>query len=124
MTVKVPINMQDTSAGIGYQTGDGGVVTQLTSKSTAVTLNKNTGQITMHNAALSNGATVAFTLNNSVLETGDLLVVNSSYASGNYEANVRRVSTGSAVIAVTNVALTSLTDAVTLIFAVIKGKTS
>lgn len=116
--------MQDTSNGIGYQTGDGGVVTQLTSKSTAVTLNKNTGQITMNNAALASNATVAFTLNNSVLETGDLLVVNSSFASGNYEANVRRVSSGSAVIAVTNVALTSLSDAVTLIFAVIKGKTS
>ena len=37
----------------GYVTGEGGAVTQATSKSTAVTLNKKCGTVTMNGAALS-----------------------------------------------------------------------
>jgi len=44
------------TAEIGYSTAAQGTVTQLTSKSTGVTLNKSSGQITMNNAALLNGA--------------------------------------------------------------------
>ena len=45
-------------AGLGYGTGSGGTVTQATSKSTTVVLNKPTGQITMNGAALASGAVV------------------------------------------------------------------
>jgi hypothetical protein len=37
--------------GIGYATGAGGTVTQLTSRTTGVTLNKVAGQITLFSAA-------------------------------------------------------------------------
>ena len=59
-------------AGLGYGTGAGGTVTQATSKSTAVTLNKPTGQITTHNAALAADTTVSFLVNNSLITTSDL----------------------------------------------------
>ena len=36
-------NVMSSGGGIGYATGNGGIVTQLTNKSTAVTLNKQTG---------------------------------------------------------------------------------
>lgn len=40
MTTKVHRSMLSNESGIGYNTGDGGTVTQATSKITAVTLNK------------------------------------------------------------------------------------
>jgi hypothetical protein len=46
----------DPDGGLGYSTGAGGAITQGTSKSTAVTLHKVCGSITMHNAALAAGA--------------------------------------------------------------------
>jgi hypothetical protein len=61
---------------IGYASGAQGTVTQITSKSTGVTLNKSSGQITMNNASLAAGTTVLFTLTNSTLSAKDVLIVN------------------------------------------------
>jgi hypothetical protein len=58
--------------GMGYASGTGGTVTQLTSKSTAVALNKLCGQITMHNAALAAGARVSFVVTNSTVGASDV----------------------------------------------------
>jgi hypothetical protein len=44
-------DLRDNKA--GYVTGDGGAVTQSTSKSTGVTLSKKCGQITLNGAALA-----------------------------------------------------------------------
>ena len=63
---------------IGYATAAQGTVTQATSKSTGVTLNKSSGQITMNNAALANGAVVTFTLTNNLLSAKDVIIVNVS----------------------------------------------
>jgi hypothetical protein len=49
-----------SKTGVGYQTGDGGSVTQATDKTTGVTLSKPSGKVTMHNAAL-NAATIVST---------------------------------------------------------------
>ena len=116
-----------SGAGIGYGAGSGGTVTQATSKSTAVTLNKTTGQIVMNAASLASGAQVLFQLNNSTLTTTDLLLVMlQTFASsaGNYEARVSNTAAGSAQIALKNVSGGALAEAVTLNFAVIKGSTT
>jgi hypothetical protein len=60
----------------GYAVGAGGGVLQATSKATAVTLNKSCGQITMNGAALAASTTVSFTLTNSTIESGDIIVMN------------------------------------------------
>ena len=52
---------------LGYTTDAQGSVTQATSKSTAVTLNKSAGTVTMNNAALGATTSVSFTLNNSFI---------------------------------------------------------
>lgn len=112
--------------GMGYGTGAGGTVTQATSKATAVTLNKPTGQITMDSSALAASTTAVFTLTNSVLAETDLLLV-SPVADGvvdpqNY--NVwSAVSTGggTAQIHVRNISGGSLSQAVKLRFAVLKS---
>ena len=110
---------------LGYTTGSGGTVTQASSKSTAVTLNKATGQITLNGAALAANTNVAFTLTNSTIEANDILVFNhvSGGTIGAYNFNAV-ASGGSAVVTVRNITSGSLTDAIVLSFAVIKAVTS
>jgi hypothetical protein len=106
----------------GYATGAGGVVTQLTSKATAVTLSKSTGQITLNAAALTASTTVSFTLTNTVIEAGDILIMNhiSGGTAGSYLLNAQS-SAGSASINVRNISLGSLSEAIVIAFAVIKA---
>jgi hypothetical protein len=106
----------------GYATGAGGVVTQATSKSTAVTLSKSTGQITLNAAALAASTTVSFTLTNTVIEAGDILVMNhiSGGTAGSYLLNAQSAA-GSASINVRNISLGSLSEAIVIAFAVIKA---
>ena len=110
------------AAGLGYGTGAGGTVTQATSKSTAVTLNKPCGHITMNAAALAAGATVQFILNNTLLGVSDLLLV--THTNGNYTSLVPYVVAGSAGIRVTNVTFGPLSEPFDLKFAIIKGATT
>jgi len=114
------------SGGLGYGTGSGGTVTQLTSKATAVTLNKPSGQIVMNNASLAAGATVFFYLNNNTIGTTDTCVASLSWnVLGN--ATIYQIETspygagGVAMIAVKNLTGGALADAITLNFVVIKG---
>ena len=109
----------------GYGTGAGGAVTQATSKSTAVTLNKLCGRITMHGAALAAGAIVSFTLTNSNIGVNDVLVLNhvSGGTAGPYLLNAQPAN-GSAVINVRNTSAGSLSQAIVIGFVVIKGAVS
>ena len=106
----------------GYATGSGGVVTQLTDKTTAVTLSKSTGQITLAGAALAASTTVSFTLTNTVIEAGDILIMNhiSGGTAGSYLLNAQSAA-GSASINVRNISLGSLSEAIVIAFAVIKA---
>jgi hypothetical protein len=110
------------TAGIGYATGAGGTVTQLTNKSTGVTLNKVTGQITMNAAALAFNATVIFTVTNSTVSPTDVPVVAISGGTVSaYHISVVKVANGSFNIAVTNYSGGSLSEAVVINFAIING---
>lgn len=101
----------------------GGVVTQATSKSTGVQLDRRCGQITMHNAALAAGAEVSFTLTNSHINAADIVVVNigSGATADSYIAHVTAVADGSCRIQLTNLSGGSLGEALVLNFGVIKG---
>ena len=106
----------------GYATGAGGTVTQATSKATGVTLSKSTGQITLDGAALAASTTVSFTLTNTVIEAGDILLMNhiSAGTAGSYLLNAQSAA-GSASINVRNISLGSLSEAIVIAFAVIKA---
>ena len=114
------------TGGLGYGTGAGGTVTQATSKATAVTLNKPTGQITMNNASLAAGATVSFAFNNSILAATDTMIV--SYVLGSGTDSAYRVRAGVlggiASVFVENVSGAPLSEAIKINFAIIKGATS
>jgi len=110
---------------IGYATGAGGSVTQLTSKSTGVTLSKQSGQITMDGAALAASTTVSFTLTNTILQSTDVLILNhaGTGTAGAYLLNAQVVG-GSASINVRNVTLGSLSEAIVIHFIIISGAVS
>jgi len=110
------------SGKVGYAAGAGGAVTQLTSKSTGVTLSKQSGQITMDAAALAASTTVSFTLTNTIIQANDVLILNhvSAGTAGAYTLNAQ-VSAGTASINVRNVTLGSLSEAIVIQFIVING---
>lgn len=110
---------------VGYGTGSGGTVTQLTSKSTNVTLNKACGVITMSNAALGAGGVVSFYLNNSTIinNVQNFLLTPSLINAYNYSFRTY-CGNGQAYIIVKNETAGSLSDAIILNFAVIQGASS
>lgn len=112
---------------IGYSAAAQGTVTQLTDKSTGVTLNKSVGRITMNNAALAAGAAVSFVLTNSTISANDTMIVNiasntTGSAAGAYTTYVSYLAAGSALITLRNLtAATSYSEAVVINYAIIHG---
>jgi hypothetical protein len=106
---------------IGYSAAAQGAVTQLTDKSTGVTLNKSAGQITMNNAALANATNVSFTLTNSTISAKDVVVlsVSSGATAGAYNCWISGKATGSCTITLRNLSGGSLSEAVVINFAII-----
>jgi hypothetical protein len=71
------LGIQSTGSGkVGYGTGAGGTVTQNTNKSTGVTLNRQSGEITTSNATLNGDASVTFVLTNSTIANTDVMIIN------------------------------------------------
>ena len=106
---------------LGYSADAQGTVTQSTSKSTAVTLNKSAGQITMNNAALAGTTNVTFTLNNSTISTKDVVILSvaSGATAGSYNCWVSGKGTGTCSITVRNITGGSLSEAIVINFAII-----
>lgn len=106
---------------LGYTTEGQGTVTQATSKSTAVTLNKAAGQITMNNASLGATTNVTFTLNNTFISANDILILNvaAGATAGAYNCWVSGLSAGAATITVRNISGGSLSEAVVVNYALI-----
>ena len=106
---------------LGYTAEASGTVTQLTSKSTGVTLNKSAGQITMNGAELANATNVTFTLTNSGISTKDVvtLSVSSGATAGAYNCWVSGKSAGSCTITLRNLSGGALSEAVVINFVVL-----
>ena len=98
-------------------------VTQATSKSTGVTINKLTGTITMNGAALASGTTVAFTVTNGEVSDYDTVVINhqSGGALGAYDVAVHTLADGSFKVAVKNNTGGSLSEAPVLQYRVLRA---
>lgn len=104
----------------GYGTGSGGTVTQATSKSTAVTLNKPSGRIITASDSLAPGAFATFALNNNKFAITDCLIVN-TVGNASYRTEVAFINPGVAGIRVTNISGTTLAEALLINFTIIKG---
>ena len=117
------VMIENAPVGIGYGPGAGGTVTQATSKSTAVTLNKPTGAITMHNASLAAGAAVGFTLNNTIIDSFHSVGIEqvTSHTPAAYNVWVDSKGVGAVFIVVKNISGAPLSEPIVLSFSIIKG---
>jgi len=112
---------------VGYAAGAGGAVTQATSKSAAVTLNKLSGQIVMDAEELAAGAAVTFAVENSQVAPTDtirLTLASGNAAPGTYSYQVDGVAAGSFAICVKNISDAALSEALVFNFSVLKGANS
>lgn len=106
--------------GLGYGTGSGGTVTQLTSKGTSVTLNKPTGEIITSNEALVSGGETVFIVNNSLVTTRDAITVNPS-STNKYTTVCQGVFSGGFYVRIKNVTGGSLSESFSINFDITKG---
>jgi hypothetical protein len=107
---------------IGYTANAQGAVTQLTDKSTAVTLNKSAGRITMNNASLATATNATFTLNNSLISANDTVILTISggqATAGSYNVFANSLSAGSVSITLRNISGGTLSEAIIINFCII-----
>jgi hypothetical protein len=110
-----------TDSELGYTAAAQGAVTQATDKSTAVTLNKSAGRITMNAASLGATTNVSFTLNNSLISPNDTLIltISSGATIGAYNCWVNSLTSGTASITLRNTTGGALAEAVIINYSLI-----
>jgi len=81
------------SSGLGFPSGSGGAVTQITSRTTGVTVNALSGTITLVSAAGS-ATPATFTVTNSSVAVGDVIVLNQASGTDHYHTKVTSVTAG------------------------------
>lgn len=120
----------EATTSLGYPTGTGGTVTQLTSRTTGVTLNKITGAITLVAGSIGGHDADEFTLTNSTIGVNDvvMLVIKSGVDAATrkyYQVHTVTVAAGSCVISVGNIDNATIpaagTESPVIQFVVLKG---
>jgi len=124
--VSVPFTVNNPpTGGVGYDAGirAGGVVTQATSKSTAVTLDRVCGQVTMNAASLAAAAKVSFTVNSAVIRANDMVLAihKSGGTAAAYDVQARTPVAGSFAVDVTNMTAGALAEAIVIGFIVLRA---
>jgi hypothetical protein len=93
----IPLLSNTPYQGIGYAAGSGGAVTQLTSRTTGVTLNKPSGAITLVSAA-GTPSWQSLTVTNTLVAATDTIVVNQKSGADLNQIFVTAVAAGSFVV--------------------------
>lgn len=99
----------------------GGAVTQATSRTTGVTLNKPSGEISLFSATTTANQITTFTLTNSFIGANDVVKVCQKSGTGLYFCHVTNVAEGSCKISVHTVSAVTTAEAPKLSFVVISG---
>lgn len=117
------VTSNSPTAGIGYAAGAGGTVTQGTSNTTAVTLNKICGNITTFGGQYNTDSVTIFTLNNSAITGSGACVVAASFngdaSSGRLSVQINPMGNGIASVAIRNHSVSNITETLLINFAVI-----
>ena len=111
-----------SSSGVGYSTGAGCAVTQVTSRTNGVTCSAVTGAITLISAAGS-ATPASFDVTNTAVAITDVIIVNQRSGSDLYEIHVTSVGAGAFTITFFTTGGTT-TEQPVFNFAVIKGAAS
>ena len=111
------------TSGLGYGTGSGGIISQITSKVTGVTLNKLVGAVAANSAALTANTVATFTVTNNLVAATDTVLVNrlNGGTAGAYHFWCDTVSAGSFTISIQNVSTVSLSERIVIGYSVIKA---
>lgn len=116
-------DVQINGAGIlGYGSGSGGTVTQITSRTTGVTIDKTNGAITLVSAA-GTSTWQTFTVTNNKVAATDVIIVNQKSGTDLNEIHVTSVAAGSFNISFRTTGGTT-TETPVFSFAVIKATTA
>lgn len=112
--------------GIGYATGAGRYVTQITNRATGVTINSLAGQITTDNTSLAAEASAEFVVTNSKVNINDVIAlsIQSGAVGVGTMATVSTVTNGSFTIRIHNgnvASGTAETGAIIINFVVLRG---
>jgi hypothetical protein len=116
-------NVTSSAGVVGYATGAGGTIAQITSKATAVTLNKVCGQFTTNNAALAAAGVVTFQVNDSNIlatDTVNLNLQSGQATTGTYRYWIEKVAAGSFQVSIENRSAGSLSEALVFNYATIR----
>lgn len=108
--------------GVGYEDGAGGAITQLTNRTTGVTLNTPTGAITLF-AAAGSATPATFTVTNSAVAATDVVDICQKSGTNFYNALITAVAAGSFNVTFFTTGGTA-SDSPVFNFAVIKGAAS
>lgn len=111
-------------AGAKFGYSSGGTVTQLTDKTTAVTLDTATGRIILASSALAAWTTSSFTWTNSFIGSYDVIEWNQDSGTRGAYQLAFDTSNGSVIVYVRNTSSTSLSEAVAFRFTVLHGSQS
>jgi hypothetical protein len=95
------VSSAPTGAGVGYATGAGSAVTQITTRTTGVTINTLSGAITLVSAAGS-ATPFTFTVTNSTVAATDVIVLSQKSGTDAYSAVVSAVAGGSFKVTITD----------------------
>ena len=113
----------NNTGGFGYPNGQGGTVTQTTNRTTAVTLNKLVGTVTLFSATAAQGV-FSFQVNNNLVATDDVIIVNTKNANNAaniYIPSVTRVQSNFFRVSVYVPTAIGVADQPQICFLVIKG---
>lgn len=116
---------KSADAASGYTTGAGGAVTQITSDSTAVTINKPCGTITTFALVLATAVDTSFVVNNSLVEANDVVIVSTKSYGGTADGipivSVEATADGSFTVNLMNNGAVTLDALAVLNFAIVKS---
>ena len=133
--MSIPARIIDPTFALGAKTGNfinGSTVTQLTSRSTAVTINALSGTITTNTTSLAIATSAEFTVNNTEVEINDVILLSQRSGSSNVAGtagvtivHVLTVAAGSFIVSVQNNSTTTPeTGAIVINFLVQKASTT
>ena len=124
VTATTNLTTSGPGGNFGYATGAGGTITQVTSRTTGISLAKPCGTITLFSTTTTAGQVTEFTFTNSRLAANDVVIFSQKSGAGTYIIQTRTVSAGSCVVSVYTPFAVGTAEAPSFNFVILKSVTA
>lgn len=124
VTATTNLTTSGPGGNFGYATGAGGTVTQVTSRTTGISLAKPCGTITLFSTTTTAGQVTEFTFTNSRLAANDVVIFSQKSGAGTYIIQTRTVSAGSCIVSVYTPFAVGTAEAPSFNFVILKSVTA